>query len=158
MTQNNDSKKVFIQKNKNKIISVLVILLIVLAFIFATLGGKKDVVEETGQEVVENTEEVVEVGEVSIPSGIEAYESQIALHEGKIIEVTDICTAKNDSVTIALGDTALLVNSSDFSQDFTMGDDTFSVGSRHYKTLRFKEVQTATISCGDAEIATVQVI
>ncbi len=157
MTQNSNNQKSFFQKNRNSIVSAIVIIIIGL-FIFFIFNNKPARESNLEQEVVENTEEtIVEASEVSIPEGEEAYQAAITSHAGRIIEITDVCVATPETLSIALGETALLNNSSDLSQDFTMGEETFTVGARHYKTLRFKEAQTATLTCGDATIATIEV-
>lgn len=157
MTKNSNNQKSFFQKNRSYIISAVVVLIVALFFSFI-FNNKSTKEIDTNAQLVENTEEVVvEAVEVSIPQGEEAYNSAIASHEGRVVEVTDVCVATPETLSIALGETAVLNNSSDLSQDFTMGEETFTVGARHYKTLRFKEAQVATLTCGDVTISTIEV-
>lgn len=157
MQKNNNQKETFIQKYKNALVTLLALVIIIGLVIVIPKGDKSptEVVEETPSEQTEVLGETTP--EVQAPAGLAAYEGAISAHEGKVISVADACVATPDTISIALGETALIVNNGEAPQVFTVGDDTFTVGARHYKTLRFKEAQTASIVCGEESVATVVV-
>jgi len=150
--------KAFIQNNKNILISALAIIIVVLLAVFLT--GKKapaaPMVEES-TETVEATDTTA--GALSAtPSGEAAYKSAIASHEGRLITVMDGCVAEPKEHTVTLGEHALLVNASNTAHTFTVGDETYSVGERHYKTLRLATAGEYKVSCDDTkDIATITV-
>lgn len=157
MQKNNNQKESFIRKYKNALVTILALAIIVGLIVVLPKGKKAEVVEETPVEEVAPAEESAEAKEVQAAAGLAAYEGAIAAHTGRVINVGEGCVATPDTISVALGETALLVNTSETPQVFTVGEDTFTVGVRHYKTLRFKEAQTASIMCGEESVATVVV-
>lgn len=156
MQKNKNQKESFIQKYKNALVTVLALAIIVGLVFVLPKGDKKteEVVETPSEEVVV---EDTAPAEVQASAGLAAFEGALAAHEGKIVSVAAACVANPDTISIALGETALLVNTAEEPQTFTVGEETYTVGVRHYKTLRFKEAQTAAIVCGEESVATVVV-
>lgn len=159
MTQNNKPNRmtVFIQNNKNLLIALVAIVVVVLLAIMIprmTRDGAPETAPVTTEEVT--TEETAPVS--TTPTGEAAYKSAIADHEGRLITVMDGCVAEPKTQEVALGEHALLVNASNTPHTFTVGSETYTVGERHYKTLRLATAGEYSVSCDDIkDIATITV-
>lgn len=159
MQKNNTNRmNTFIQNNKNILIAVVAIIIVVLLAVF--LAGKKAVALPVVEDTTETSETVdTTSGTLSkTPTGESAYMSAIDEHEGRLITVMDGCVAEPKEQTVALGEHALLVNASNTPHTFMVGDETYTVGERHYKTLRLATAGEYKVSCDDMkDIATITV-
>lgn len=148
----------FIRNNKNLLIALAAIVIVVLLAIMLprmTRDGAPETAPETTEEV--STEETV-VPVSATPAGEAAYKSAIAEHEGRLITVMDGCVAEPKTQEVTLGEHALLVNASNTPHTFTVGTESYTVGERHYKTLRLETAGEYKVSCDDTkDIATITV-
>ena len=150
MTQNNNSQT-FIQNNKNLLIALgAIIVVVVLAVMLPriTNAPKAPVEEETTLVEAEN-ETTTQPRTNSYPSGEAAYLAAIDANAGKTITFSGACVPDPKTTTIKAGEHALLVNATDEPHTFTVGTDSYTVGERHYKTLRIKTAGTYSISCDE---------
>lgn len=150
MTQNNNSQT-FIQNNKNLLIALgAIIVVIVLAIMLPrmTNAPKAPVEEETTLVEAEN-ETMTQSRTNAYPSGEAAYLAAIDANVGKTITFSGACVPDPKMTTVKAGEHALLVNATDEPHTFTVGTDSYTVGERHYKTLRIKTAGTYSISCDE---------
>ncbi len=150
MTQNNNSQT-FIQNNKNLLIALgAIIVVIVLAVMLPrmTNAPKAPVEEETTLVEAEN-ETMTQPRTNAYPSGEAAYLAAIDANKGKTITFSGACVPDPKMTTVKAGEHALLVNATDEPHTFTVGTDSYTVGERHYKTLRIKTAGTYSISCDE---------
>ena len=160
MTQNNKNNRmtVFIRNNKNLLIALAAIVIVVLLAITIprmTRDGAPETASVTTEEV---TTEETAAPVSATPTGEAAYKSAIADHEGRLITVMDGCVAEPKTQEVTLGEHALLVNASNTPHTFTVGTETYTVGERHYKTLRLATAGEYSVSCDDTkDIATITV-
>ncbi|HEY0979835.1 MAG TPA: hypothetical protein VGE18_00270 [Candidatus Paceibacterota bacterium] len=151
MTQNNNSQT-FMQNNKNLLIAAgAIIIVIILAIMLPRMTSapvEAPVEEETTIVETEN-ETTASPRSTSYPAGEAAYLAAIEANEGKTITFSGSCVADPKTTTVKAGEHALLVNATDEPHTFTVGTDSYTVGERHYKTLRIKTPGTYSISCDD---------
>jgi plastocyanin len=158
MTQNNktDRMKNFIQNNKNILIAIVAIIIVVLLAVFLTGKKAEAPVEPESTETVEAADTTTEGNMPSATRGEAVYKAAIAEHEGRLVTVVDGCVAEPKTQEVALGEHVLLVNASKDAHSFTVGTETYAVGERHYKTLRLKDAGEYKVSCDDTkDIATI---
>lgn len=151
MTQNNNSQT-FIQNNKNLLIALgAIIVVIVLAIMLPRMTGSsvKAPVEDEATLVEAENETTTQPRTNSYPSGEAAYLAAIEASVGKTITFSGACVPDPKMTTVKAGEHALLVNATDEPHTFTVGADSYTVGERHYKTLRIKTAGTYSISCDE---------
>lgn len=150
---------VFIQNNKNLLIALVAIVVVVLLAIMIPRMARPNKEAAPVEDTTETVDATTDTAPVSTtPTGEAVYKSAIADHEGRLITVMDGCVAEPKTQTVALGENALLVNASGTPHTFTVGTETYTVGERHYKTLRFSEAGEFAVSCDDTkDIATITV-
>lgn len=159
MTHNNSQD--FIQNNKNLLIAagaiIIVIILAIMLPRMTSTPAEAPVEEETTIVEAENETTAV-AGTNSYPAGEAAYLAAIEANVGKTITFSGACVPDPKTTTVKAGEHALLVNATDETHTFTVGTDSYTVGERHYKTLRIKTPGTYSISCDDQkDLATVTV-
>ena len=162
MTQKNNTNRTtaFIQNNKNLLIALVAIIVVVLLAIMIPRMTRSDKAVAPAEDTVETTDttDTVSTPVSATPSGEAAYKSAIADHEGRLITVMDGCVAEPKTQEVAVGEHALLVNASNTAHTFTVGTETYTVGERHYKTLRMNTAGEFKISCDETkDIATITV-
>ena len=150
MTQNNNSQT-FIQNNKNLLIALgAIIIVVVLALMLPRMTSAPVAPVEEETALVEAESETADLsGTSSYPAGEAAYLAAIEANAGKIITFSGACVPDPKTTTVKMGEHALLVNATDEPHTFTVGTEAYTVGERHYKTLRIKTAGTYSLSCDE---------